>query len=73
VVVVTQNLKIGKMVIKAVEIVRSIRDKYYEETKGFTIDEQILFIKKKSKELQKEIEKDIQHSNLNKGSQNSKI
>jgi len=47
------------MVIKAVEIVRSIRDKYYEETKGFTIDEQILFIKKKSKELQKEIKNDI--------------
>jgi len=59
VVVVTQNLRSGQMVIKAVEIVRSIRDKYYEETKGFTIDEQILFIKKKSKELQKEIKNDI--------------
>lgn len=43
------------MVIKAVGMVRKIRDKHYEETKGLSVDEQIKFIKKKSEKLQKEL------------------
>jgi len=41
------------MAVKAVELVRKIRDKHYEETKGLSVEEQIQFIRKKSKELQK--------------------
>ena len=40
-------------VIKAVELVRKIRDKHYEETKGLSVEEQIKFIRKKSGDLQK--------------------
>lgn len=43
------------MAIKAVEMVRKIRDRYYEETKGLSVEEQIKFIKNKSEELQKEL------------------
>src|SRR3990172_3330881 len=38
---------------KAVEMVRKIRDKQFEETKGLSVEEQIEFIRKKSEELQK--------------------
>jgi len=41
------------MAVKAVEIVRKIRDKHYEETKGLSLSEQIKFIKEKSKRLRK--------------------
>ena len=41
------------MVVKAVEMVRKIRDKQFEETKGLSVEEQIEFIRKKSEELQK--------------------
>ena len=41
------------MVVKAVEVVRKIRDKQFEETKGLTVEKQIEFIRKKSEELQK--------------------
>lgn len=43
------------MVVKAVEMVRKIRDKHYEETKGLSEEEQIKFFKKKSEELQKRL------------------
>lgn len=43
------------MVVKAVEMVRKIRDKHYEETKGLSEEEQIKFFKEKSKELQKRL------------------
>lgn len=36
------------MAVKAVEIIRNIRDKYYEETKSFSVEEQIRFIRGKS-------------------------
>ncbi|MBI5199029.1 MAG: hypothetical protein HZA09_03330 [Nitrospirae bacterium] len=45
------------MAVKVVEVVRKIRDKQYEETKGLSIDEQIEFVKKKSEELKKELKK----------------
>jgi len=42
------------MAVKAVETVRKIRDKHYEETKGLSLSEQIKFIiKEKSKRLRK--------------------
>ena len=41
------------MVVKAVEMVRKIRDKHYEDMKGLSLSEQIKFIKEKSKRLRK--------------------
>jgi hypothetical protein len=43
------------MVVKAVEMVRKIRDKHYEQTKSLSVKEQIEFIKKKSEKLQKKL------------------
>jgi hypothetical protein len=43
------------MSVKAVEMVRKIRNQHYEETKGFSAAEQIEFIKKKSGKLQKKL------------------
>jgi len=45
------------MAVKAVEMVRKIRDKHYEKTKGLSVIEQIKFIKGKSKDLQKRLKK----------------
>ncbi len=45
------------MAVKAVEIVRKIRDKHYEETKGLSLSEQTKFIKEKSKRLRKGLKK----------------
>ncbi len=45
------------MAVKAVEMVRKIRDKQYEETKGLSVDEQIEFVKRKSEVLKKELKK----------------
>ncbi len=45
------------MAIKSVDMVRKIRDKHYEETKGLSVMEQIKFIKGKSKDLQKKLKK----------------
>jgi len=45
------------MAIKSVDMVRKIRDKHYEETKGLSAEEQIKFIKTKSKDLQKRLKK----------------
>ena len=36
------------MAVKAVEMVRRIRDRHFEETKGLSVGKQIKFIKKKS-------------------------
>jgi len=41
------------MVVKAVEMVRKIRNKHYEETKNLSIKEQVRFIKQKAEKLQK--------------------
>jgi len=41
------------MAVKAVEMVRKIRDKHYEETKGLSFSEKIKFINEKSKRLRK--------------------
>ncbi|MEW6686120.1 MAG: hypothetical protein AB1393_07945 [Candidatus Edwardsbacteria bacterium] len=43
------------MAVKAVEMVRKIRDSHYEETKRLSVDEQIKFVKKKAEKLQKEL------------------
>ncbi len=43
------------MVVKAVEIVRKIRDKHYEETKDLSEEDQIKFFEKKSEELQERL------------------
>lgn len=45
------------MAVKAVELVRKIRDKHYEDTKGLSVAEQIQFVKKKSKKLKERLKK----------------
>jgi len=40
------------MAVKAVEIIRKIRDKHYEETKGFSVTKQIKYVKEKSDRLE---------------------
>ncbi len=37
------------MPVKAVEMVRKIRDRHYEETKDLSVEDQILYIRKKSR------------------------
>ncbi len=49
------------MAVKAVEMVRKIRNKHYENTKRLSLSEQIKFIKDKSKKLRKELKR-YQHS-----------
>ena len=46
------------MAVKAVEIVRKIRDRHYEETKVLSVEEQIKFIRAKSEELLERLKKD---------------
>ncbi len=43
------------MAVKAVELVRRIRDKHYSKTKERSAEEQIKFIKEKSNKLQKKL------------------
>jgi hypothetical protein len=40
------------MAVKAVEMVRKIRDKQYEETKNLSAEEQIKFVRDKANRLQ---------------------
>jgi hypothetical protein len=40
------------MAVKAIELVRKIRDKHYEETKKLSVEEQIKFVKDKARKLQ---------------------
>jgi hypothetical protein len=49
------------MAVKAVEMVRKIRDRHYEETKDFSTEEQIRFIKEKSMQLQKGLGQGMQY------------
>jgi hypothetical protein len=44
------------MAVKTVEMVRNIRDQNYEQTKKLSVEEQIKFVKAKSKKLQKEMD-----------------
>jgi deoxyadenosine/deoxycytidine kinase len=46
------------MVLKAVELIRQIRDKHYQETKNFSVEEQIFFIKEKAEKFRKLAESD---------------
>jgi hypothetical protein len=46
------------MAVKAVEMVRKIRDTHYADTKGLSLPEQVKFIKEKSKRLRREPKKD---------------
>ena len=41
------------MAVKAIEMIRIIRDKYYEETKDLSVEKQIEFVRHKAKRLQK--------------------
>ena len=43
------------MAVKAVEMVRKIRDKNFEETKKLSVEKQVDFIKRKAGELQKKL------------------
>lgn len=45
------------MAVKAVELIRKIRDQHYKETKELSVQEQIKFIRKKSWELQKKLKR----------------
>jgi len=45
------------MAVKSVELIRKIRDKHYEQTKGFSLEEQIKFIRRKSRDLQKRLKR----------------
>ncbi|HKZ39672.1 MAG TPA: hypothetical protein VJ044_01850 [Candidatus Hodarchaeales archaeon] len=40
------------MAVKAIEMIRKIRDKHYEETKDLSVGEQIKFLKEKARRLQ---------------------
>jgi hypothetical protein len=54
------------MSVKTVEMVRKIRDNQYEDMKGFTLPEQIKFIKKKSKRLRNGLKRP-EHQQISKG------
>lgn len=43
------------MAFKAVEMVRRIRNRHFEQTKGLTPQQQIRFIKKKAERLQRSL------------------
>jgi hypothetical protein len=45
------------MAVKAIEMVRKIRDKHYEETKELLAEEQIKFVKDKARRLQETLVK----------------
>jgi len=45
------------MAVKAVEMVRKIRDKHYEDTRGLSVAEEIQYIKAKSKKLKEQLKK----------------
>ena len=45
------------MAVKAVEMVRKIRDKHYEDTRGLSVVEEIQYIKEKSKKLKEQLKK----------------
>ena len=54
------------MSVKTVEMVRKIRDNQYEDMKGFTLSEQIKFIKEKSKRLRNGLKRP-EHQQISKG------
>ena len=56
------------MAVKAVEMVRKIRDQHYKQTKDLAVEEQIKIIKKKSEGLQKRL-KAIKRSTADKTAQ----
>jgi hypothetical protein len=59
------------MVVKAVEMVRKIRDRQYEKTKDLTIEEQIRYIKERSMRLQKGLVREKQRLTADKMTQTS--
>lgn len=60
------------MAVKAVEMVRKVRDRHYEQTKSLSAKEQIEFIRKKSEELQRKL-KIIQRSTADNTAQTTKV
>ena len=47
------------MAVKAVDLVRLIRDKLYEKTKDLSVEEQIEYIRREARELQKEMQASV--------------
>jgi len=45
------------MAVKAIEIIRKIRNRHYKETKNLSAEKLIKFVRNKSAELQKKIKK----------------
>ncbi|MBM4349737.1 MAG: hypothetical protein FJ106_07610 [Deltaproteobacteria bacterium] len=43
------------MAVKAIELVRKIRDKHFEETQNLSVEEQIKFVREKAKRLQERL------------------
>ena len=60
------------MAVKAVEMVRKIRDRHFEETSGLSAEEQIQYIKRKSEELQKRFKR-VRHSTPSSTTQTAKV
>ncbi len=53
------------MSVKAVEMVRKIRDKHYEETKDLSTEEQLEYIQGKAEKLSRDFQRS-QHSTADK-------
>ena len=60
------------MGVKAVEMVRKIRDKNYEATKKISTEKQVDFVKRKAEELHKKLKME-QHPRQNNRSHSAKI
>ena len=45
------------MAVKTIDMVRKIRDKHYKETKDLSVEAQIKYVKRKSKELSRDLQK----------------
>ena len=43
------------MPVKAIEMVRKIRDRHYEETRGLSLEAQIQYVNEKSKKISEEL------------------
>ncbi|MFH2220365.1 MAG: hypothetical protein ABII68_12000 [Pseudomonadota bacterium] len=56
------------MAVKAVEMARKIRDRHYEKTKNLSIEEQVKFIKEKSIQLQRLLQRN-EHPTTDKNTQ----
>jgi len=60
------------MAVKAVEMIRKIRDRHYEQTKGLSVNEQIEFVKKQAEKLHKKLKRS-QRLTADKRTQKAKV